>query len=120
VSLEVVLLAVDVLQLSGLVVPEVLAPPGSRAVGLDRTRRRRARRRALRRSSRRRLDLRPRRLLSTRHLEDEDEAARNHPARHELTIDANFRAITDLTAHWRPRYRAVPGAQTVIEAHVPE
>jgi len=25
-----------------------------------------------------------------------------------------------LTAHWRRRYRAVPGAQTVIEAHVRE
>ena len=50
----------------------------------------------------------------------EDEAARYHPARHELTINADFRAITDLTAHWRARYRAVPGAQTVIEAHVRE
>ena len=50
----------------------------------------------------------------------EDQAARYHPGRHELTINADFRAITDLTAHWRKRYRAVPGAQTVIEAHVRE
>ena len=50
----------------------------------------------------------------------EDQAARYYPARHELTINADFRAITDLTAHWRGRYHAVPGAQTVIEAHVRE
>ena len=50
----------------------------------------------------------------------EDQAARYHPARHELTINADFRAITDLTTHWRRRYRAVPGSQTVIEAHVRE
>ena len=50
----------------------------------------------------------------------EDQAGRYHPGRHELTINADFRAITDLTAHWRGRYRAVPGAQTVIEAHVRE
>jgi hypothetical protein len=50
----------------------------------------------------------------------EDQAARYHPGRHELTINADFRAITDLIAHWRERYRAVPGAQTVIEAHVRE
>ena len=50
----------------------------------------------------------------------EDQAARYHPARHELTINADFRAITDLTAHWRARYRGIPGGQTVIEAHVRE
>ena len=31
----------------------------------------------------------------------EDQAARYHPGRHELTIYADFRAITDLVAHWR-------------------
>jgi hypothetical protein len=46
--------------------------------------------------------------------------ATTHPARHELTINADFRAITDLTAHWRARYRAVPGAQPVIDGHVRE
>jgi hypothetical protein len=50
----------------------------------------------------------------------DDQAARYHSGRHELTINADFRAITDLIAHWRERYRAVPGAQTVIEAHVRE
>jgi hypothetical protein len=29
----------------------------------------------------------------------EDQAARYQSARHELTINADFRAITDLTAH---------------------
>jgi hypothetical protein len=50
----------------------------------------------------------------------EDQAARYHPARHELTINADFRAIDDLTAHWRHRYQGVPGAHAVIEAHVRE
>ena len=50
----------------------------------------------------------------------EDQAARYHPARHELTINADFRAITDLSAHWPGRYRAVPSAHAVIEAHVRE
>ena len=50
----------------------------------------------------------------------EDQAARYHPARHELTINADFRAITDLIGHWRQRYRGVPGARTVIEALVRE
>jgi hypothetical protein len=50
----------------------------------------------------------------------EDQAARYHAARHELTINADFRAITDLTAHWRGRYRAVPGAHAMIDAHVRE
>jgi len=50
----------------------------------------------------------------------EDQAARYHPARHELTINADFRAITDLTAHWRTRYRGVPGAHATIEAQVRE
>ena len=49
----------------------------------------------------------------------EDQAARYHPGRHELTINADFRAIGDLIAHWRARYRAAPGAQTVI-AHIRE
>ena len=35
----------------------------------------------------------------------EDEAARYHPGRHELTINADFRAITDLITHWQDRYR---------------
>jgi hypothetical protein len=50
----------------------------------------------------------------------EDQAARYHPARHELTINADFRAITDLIGHWQRRYHGVPGARTVIEAHVRE
>jgi hypothetical protein len=50
----------------------------------------------------------------------EDQAARYHPRRHELTINADFRAITDLIAHWRGRYRGVPGAHAVIEAQVRE
>ena len=33
----------------------------------------------------------------------EDQAARYHPGRHELTINADFRAITDLIAHWQDR-----------------
>jgi hypothetical protein len=34
----------------------------------------------------------------------EDQAARYHSARHELTINADFRAITDMTAYWERRY----------------
>jgi len=57
----------------------------------------------------------------TRALGDlEDEAARYHPARHELTINADFRAITDLIGHWCRRYQGVPGARIVIEAQVHE
>ena len=68
--------------------------------------------------ARRRVDLRARRLQAPRDLEDE--AARYHPGRHELTINADFRAITDLIAHWQDRYKGVPGARGVIEAHVRE
>ena len=50
----------------------------------------------------------------------EDQAARYHLDRHELTINADFRAITDLTSHWQDRYRGIAGARTVIEAHVRE
>ena len=50
----------------------------------------------------------------------EDQAARYHLDRHELTINADFRAITDLIAHWYDRYRGVAGARTVIEAQVRE
>ena len=50
----------------------------------------------------------------------EDQAARYHPGRHELTINADFRAITDLITHWQDRYKGVPGARAVIEAHVRE
>ena len=50
----------------------------------------------------------------------EDQAARYHPGRHELTINADFRAITDLTTHWQDRYKGIPGARAVIEAHVRE
>ena len=57
----------------------------------------------------------------TRALGDlEDQAGRYHPARHELTINADFRAITDLVGHWRRRYQGVPGARTVIEGQVHE
>jgi len=50
----------------------------------------------------------------------EDQAARYHPVRHELTINADFRAITDLTAHWHHRYPGVHGARAVVEAQVRE
>jgi hypothetical protein len=50
----------------------------------------------------------------------EDQAARYHPARHELTVNADFRAIGDLTTHWHHRYTGVPGAHAVIEAQVRE
>jgi len=50
----------------------------------------------------------------------EDEAARYHPGRHELTINADFGAITDLITHWQDRYRGIPGARGVIEAQVRE
>ena len=50
----------------------------------------------------------------------EDQAARYHPARHELTINADFRAITDMRptgANATPRF---PGARVVIDAQVTE
>jgi hypothetical protein len=50
----------------------------------------------------------------------EDQAARYHSARHELTINGDFRAIKDLTAHWRDRYTGIPGAHAVIDAQVRE
>jgi hypothetical protein len=50
----------------------------------------------------------------------EDQAARYHRDRHELTINADFRAITDLTSHWQDRYRGIAGARTVVEAQVRE
>lgn len=50
----------------------------------------------------------------------ESQAARYHPSRHELTINADFRAITDLISHWCRRHQGVPGARTVIEGQVHE
>jgi len=50
----------------------------------------------------------------------EDQAARYHLDRHELTVNADFRAITDLITHWGERYRGVAGARTMIEAQVRE
>jgi len=50
----------------------------------------------------------------------EDQAARYHLDRHELTINADFRAITDLTTHWQARYRGVAGARALIDAQVRE
>jgi hypothetical protein len=50
----------------------------------------------------------------------EDQAARYHPARHELTINADFRAITDMKTYWRDRYHTIPGARAVIDAQVTE
>jgi hypothetical protein len=50
----------------------------------------------------------------------EDQAARYHRSRHELTINSDFRAISDLITHWCYRYQSVPGARTVIEAQVRE
>jgi hypothetical protein len=49
----------------------------------------------------------------------EDQAARYHRARHELSINADFRAIKDLTAHRRDQYTGSP-AHAVIEAQVRE
>jgi hypothetical protein len=48
----------------------------------------------------------------------EDQAARYRRDRHELTVNADFRAITDLISHWLDRYRGIAGARTVIEAQV--
>ncbi len=50
----------------------------------------------------------------------EDQAARYHLERHELTINADFRAVTDLISRWQARYRGIAGARTVIEAQVRE
>ena len=50
----------------------------------------------------------------------EDQAARYHAGRHELTINGDFRAITDLMTHWEYLYKGIPGARAVIEAHVRE
>ena len=50
----------------------------------------------------------------------EDQAARYHLERHELTINGDFRAVTDLISHWQARYRGIAGARTVIEAQVHE
>ena len=50
----------------------------------------------------------------------EDQAARYHHDRHELTINGDFRAITDLITHWQDRYKGMPGARAAIEAHVRE
>jgi hypothetical protein len=50
----------------------------------------------------------------------EDQAARYHPARHELTINADFRAITDMKTYWRDRYQTIPGARAVIDAQITE
>ena len=50
----------------------------------------------------------------------EDQAARYRPARHELTINADFRAITDMKTYWRERYAQIPGARVVIDAQVTE
>jgi hypothetical protein len=50
----------------------------------------------------------------------EDQAARYDAARHELTINADFRAITDMTSHWTRRYRGTPGARPVVRAQVRE
>jgi hypothetical protein len=50
----------------------------------------------------------------------EDQAARYHPGRHELMINGDFRAITDLITHWQDRYNGIPGARAVIETHVRE
>jgi hypothetical protein len=50
----------------------------------------------------------------------EDQAARYHLDRHELTVNANFHAITDLIIYWADRYRGVAGARTVIETQLRE
>jgi hypothetical protein len=50
----------------------------------------------------------------------EDQAARYHPGRHELMINADFRTISDMITYWHNRYRGVPGAKAVVEAQVRE
>jgi hypothetical protein len=50
----------------------------------------------------------------------EDQAARYHLDRHELTINADFRVFTDMTARWVRQYRGIPGARTIIETLVRE
>ena len=57
----------------------------------------------------------------TRPLGDlEDQAARYHLERHELTINGDFRVIADMAAHWARRYQGVPGARPVINAQIRE
>jgi hypothetical protein len=50
----------------------------------------------------------------------EDQAARYHHDRHELTINADFRAFHDMTRRWTSTYQHLPGADVAIEALVRE
>jgi hypothetical protein len=48
----------------------------------------------------------------------EDQAARYHAERHELTINADFRVFADMASRWERHYQGVPGARGAIEALV--
>ena len=50
----------------------------------------------------------------------EDQAARYHAERHELTINADFRVFADMASRWERQYQGVPGARGAIEALVRE
>jgi hypothetical protein len=50
----------------------------------------------------------------------EDQAARYHLDRHELTVNADFRVFTDMTSRWLRHYRGIPGARSIIETLVRE
>ncbi len=50
----------------------------------------------------------------------EDQAARYHVERHELTINADFRVFADMMSRWERRYQGVPGAHGTIAALVRE
>jgi hypothetical protein len=50
----------------------------------------------------------------------EDQAARYHAERHELTINADFRVFADMASRWERKYQGVPGARGAIDALVRE
>ncbi len=50
----------------------------------------------------------------------EDQAARYHAERHELTINADFRVFADMASRWEQRYQGVAGARGAIDALVRE
>lgn len=50
----------------------------------------------------------------------EDQAARYHAERHELTINADFRVFADMASRWERQYQGAPGARGAIGALVRE
>jgi len=50
----------------------------------------------------------------------EDQAARYHAERHELTINADFRVFADMASRWERQYQGVPGARGAIDGLVRE